>query len=590
MTFSNIPNEVFEIILLNVNIMDLIYLMKINILSSEKNIIRILKYKDTTQLKAYWRIKEIRECFIDKQLVFRILGVKEYEKYPVPIYINDYTMNMVENLIKKNMLSLKNEKKEDIPLFNLVLSGGKTMIKRIISIDKNLIKLTNYNGDNVLIYLLKNDKLRLFSYILNLKIIDLCHANIEDKTILWYALTSFHPENLLKFLIKFAKFTKLDDLRFNNDYLSDLILSRINKCSLNMLFNFIGCGQFINNDDCLVELFKNASDDHEDNMIILMNYLNFEQLNVKGKNGDTLIMMACKNKNLKIFQILLEKGLNSNVKNNEGKHCLHYLVEKYYFLKDSLKVDTLTILNTLLKYGSDINVVDKYNNGPLSIMVRNGRLSHRERGETIILDKIIKISNHFEYYGDEKLDLLSYLLSFGLETYEDLLLNEYLTNVNHLKKNIFNFILKVSNESFTKIIKIKNIGFVKNEYKQDILNYLLENDKRCQIKLFMDSNVKYNKNLMDIYGRKHFNFETMNCFTVANVDEDNNDEKIEKESEKESYEESDEENDEENDEYLKMEYLCKITNVKLNSRGSALEDDVSDYNMNEMDRHFLAGE
>ncbi|XP_051164216.1 alpha-latrotoxin-Lhe1a-like [Leptopilina boulardi] len=74
-----------------------------------------------------------------------------------------------------------------------------------------------------------------------------------------------------------------------------------------------------------------------------------DQITAEDKNGFSIFHYACRNGNLEMIKLLLERGAKINVKTKNGKSVLH----------NAAKHDDLKLVKFLVEHGADINAKDK---------------------------------------------------------------------------------------------------------------------------------------------------------------------------------------------------------------------------------------
>jgi ankyrin repeat protein len=105
-------------------------------------------------------------------------------------------------------------------------------------------------------------------------------------------------------------------------------------------------------------------------------------VNTKGDDGMTALMVAVRKINPSAVEYLLEKGADINAKDNLGRTALIILAELHYTtigealatLGESLGMDN-DIAKTLIDKGADINVKDNNDKTALMYAIQNG---HKE--------------------------------------------------------------------------------------------------------------------------------------------------------------------------------------------------------------------
>jgi uncharacterized protein len=87
------------------------------------------------------------------------------------------------------------------------------------------------------------------------------------------------------------------------------------------------------------------------------------EINVRNKNGDSLLHCAITAKKFDIANDLINRGIDVNIVNTDGQSVGHYL--SFY--------PNLQISEKLLKLGMNINFQDKWGNTPLWYAIYNGK-------------------------------------------------------------------------------------------------------------------------------------------------------------------------------------------------------------------------
>ena len=85
---------------------------------------------------------------------------------------------------------------------------------------------------------------------------------------------------------------------------------------------------------------------------------NYADIEATNKDGYTPLQMACLNSNIAVVKLLLKRGANINVNDDEEKTPLHYAC---------MKGGNLVITQLLLDAGADINIKDKNGFTPLHL-------------------------------------------------------------------------------------------------------------------------------------------------------------------------------------------------------------------------------
>ena len=73
-------------------------------------------------------------------------------------------------------------------------------------------------------------------------------------------------------------------------------------------------------------------------------------VNIKLKNGQTTLLLACQRRKKKVAELLIDKGADVNTKDNYGRTPLHFLAQQ----------DSTDTVKRLIAKGADVNVKDKW--------------------------------------------------------------------------------------------------------------------------------------------------------------------------------------------------------------------------------------
>lgn len=87
-------------------------------------------------------------------------------------------------------------------------------------------------------------------------------------------------------------------------------------------------------------------------------------INEIDNEGNTPLIIAFEMYNLEAAEILLDNGADPNIKNNDGKSALHFVM-KYSFLPN------IYLLHHLLNAGANVNEIDNEGNSPLIVALSN---------------------------------------------------------------------------------------------------------------------------------------------------------------------------------------------------------------------------
>ncbi len=128
-------------------------------------------------------------------------------------------------------------------------------------------------------------------------------------------------------------------------------------------------------------------------------------INTQGYNGNTLLHLALRLNDLRLFNIFLEAGVNPDLANDSGDAPIHLAVIKGK--KDFIR--------SLIKYHCDINNGSELEQTPLHLAVITGNLEIvkylvEQKADILLLDEINNLP--IDYAIDEKdIRIIEYLLS-----------------------------------------------------------------------------------------------------------------------------------------------------------------------------------
>jgi ankyrin repeat protein len=128
---------------------------------------------------------------------------------------------------------------------------------------------------------------------------------------------------------------------------------------------------------------------------------NLKDINMKDKDGRTLLFYAILTHNYDIVELLISHNCDLNIRDNLGWTPLHYAVQE----------DLLEITKLLLDKKADINIVDNYGNTPISRAVFNSR----GRGEIILLLRAYNANPNIKNNsGVSAIDLANKIANFNV--------------------------------------------------------------------------------------------------------------------------------------------------------------------------------
>jgi len=89
-------------------------------------------------------------------------------------------------------------------------------------------------------------------------------------------------------------------------------------------------------------------------------------VNIVTAKEKALLHSAAESGRLDILRLLLRKGANPNLQDEDGKTPLHYALDEYYSRRND-KEDIMEIIELLVAYGADIEIEDNEGRSPESI-------------------------------------------------------------------------------------------------------------------------------------------------------------------------------------------------------------------------------
>ena len=106
-----------------------------------------------------------------------------------------------------------------------------------------------------------------------------------------------------------------------------------------------------------IDLFFKYYEDLSDDQLIVLLKSHPEWINIKDKDGNTLLYNACSNDNTKLAKFLIEQGADVNIKDEEGDTPLYWVC----------KNDNIELAKFLIEHGADksVNFKNKYDSTPL---------------------------------------------------------------------------------------------------------------------------------------------------------------------------------------------------------------------------------
>jgi|LakMenEpi03Aug12_release.lakeMendotaPanAssembly.Ray.scaffolds.fasta_scaffold356995_2 ankyrin repeat protein len=101
----------------------------------------------------------------------------------------------------------------------------------------------------------------------------------------------------------------------------------------------------------------------------LLKVIDSQNLNVVDSYGDGPLHFAVLSGNQEIVQLILDRRLDVNSKNFDGKTALHLAAEK----------ESISLLRLLMEYSADIHSEDNFGNQPLWVSVFNASAGEIEK-------------------------------------------------------------------------------------------------------------------------------------------------------------------------------------------------------------------
>lgn len=250
-------------------------------------------------------------------------------------------------------------------LFNNAQKGNWDKIEEIVTSFDNIdLNIRDRSGNFIISYAIIANKIRivelLVSYGAKLDIIDR-----KGKTILYIPI-KFNYVDIFKLLIK------LDNNVIGRNIIEILDNFGQNSLHYSIIFNNIEATNILLKYHNLINLdargynpihyaFKN---DYHDLCVTIVNNVP-EHINIPTAIGETLLHISARNNNNKLINILLEKGANPNIIENE----LRTIPLQYTISHQNIKGSKL-----LIKFGSDCNIQDLSGDTSLHYAIKNGLL------------------------------------------------------------------------------------------------------------------------------------------------------------------------------------------------------------------------
>ncbi len=232
--------------------------------------------------------------------IFKIIFENEqYYNYINKTKLIDKTAKTIENnLINKIDINIR-DYDDKTPLFYACINNNRMMVEKLLDCGVDINMVYDYNSNTILHHLLELNYIYTYNHTNS-------YYNKKNCTYINY-------EIIKKIL----------------EYKPDLnIKTKNNKTILTMLYY-----NYSKNDDtCINKYIKYQTD-----------------LNLENNRGETLLVLACKDNNIKLFDLLIEYGADINYKNKYQNTPLHYACE----------YNNIEIVNKLLKLGCNINYKNK---------------------------------------------------------------------------------------------------------------------------------------------------------------------------------------------------------------------------------------
>lgn len=122
-------------------------------------------------------------------------------------------------------------------------------------------------------------------------------------------------------------------------------------------------------DNISVKMLSYISEHNAETADLLNEILSLEDINLKGRDGRTLLIHASAYGHLSIVKLLIESNADINAKDTMGYSALHAAVSAGH----------ISVVELLLNRGADPNALDAYGNGPLF------RASHQDNAIIALL-------------------------------------------------------------------------------------------------------------------------------------------------------------------------------------------------------------
>jgi ankyrin repeat protein len=295
----------------------------------------------------------------------------------------------------------------DEPLKLAIIKGYHEIVKLLIEKGANIN--VKYDLDNRPLHIaIMNDKLDIFKLLIE-KRADINAKNINNVTPLHIASSKGKFE-IVKLLIENRADINAKNINYDtplhNAIMNDkfeivklLIENRADINAKNINYDTPLHNAIMNDKLDIVKLLieKGADINIENTNLIkplhsvndekILNLINTELINDEKYKVicNNILLYYINRNNPVVVKILIEKGINVNIKDKDGNTPLHIALKN----KDTLNyVAMKEIVGLLIQKGADINAIDKDGNTPLHVVIQTNRINPNIRKE--IVDLLIK--------------------------------------------------------------------------------------------------------------------------------------------------------------------------------------------------------
>ena len=203
-----------------------------------------------------------------------------------------------------------------------------------------------------------------------------------------------------------------------------------------------------------------------------------EILNLQDGKGETLLFEACRNGNIEVVKLLVEKGANVNIKNNEGKSVLDYTDENQEirdYLEEQIQKDKEQ------KQGGIItkNITQQNQEKEEEVVINNNTKS-KHNAQELVEERIN--NNQERVIEDQNINIINN--DEHLKQNEDIVINTNQNNKSELDNGIYKN--KVNNTT-------DNINSEERQLERGQVNNSLEQEKVIELYNNINESIKEKK-------------------------------------------------------------------------------------------------